>query len=249
MKVLQFTPPVIAHRGASALAPENTIAAFSQAAVAGAHWIEFDVMLAKCGEAIVFHDDTLERTTNGTGNILDHTYDSLRSYDAGSWFNPKFSGERIPLLKDVLVLSQTYQLAMNIELKPLPGQEQSLVSCVWDVVQQFKKNYSFNENNIIFSSFSLETLHYLRKLVPSAQIGLLLESWQNDWQDQCKVLKCVSLHIDEKNMSRDDVRQVKFLDMACLCYTVNSTKRAAKLYGYGVDAIFTDVPDKIIASL
>ena len=91
---LQFLPPVIAHRGASAYAPENTLAAFVKAAQLGIRWIECDVMQAACGEVIIFHDETLERTTNGKGDVDRYPYSYLQSLDAGSWFDPIFSGEK-----------------------------------------------------------------------------------------------------------------------------------------------------------
>src|SRR5688572_22496951 len=88
-------PRVIAHRGASAYAPENTMAAFSRAHALGAQWIEFDVWLAACGEVVVLHDETLARTTNGYGRVTDFSYAALQPLDAGSWFGHQFRQEKI----------------------------------------------------------------------------------------------------------------------------------------------------------
>src|SRR5438552_7543288 len=99
---MQFINPVsylssiIAHRGASALAPENTLAAFHKAKEIGAKWVEFDCMLASCGEVVVIHDETLDRTTNGLGRVIDYPYSYLKTLNAGSWFNPIFADEKIP---------------------------------------------------------------------------------------------------------------------------------------------------------
>src|SRR5262245_86406 len=99
---LIFKPPLIAHRGASAYAPENTLAAFKKAKELGAQWLEFDVQLTACGEIVVFHDERLERTTNGRGWIHEKPYSYLKTLDAGSWFNSQFAGEKIPTLVEAL---------------------------------------------------------------------------------------------------------------------------------------------------
>lgn len=87
-------PKIIAHRGASAYKPENTIIAFQNAKELGATWVEFDVMLSADGEAITIHDVMLDRTTSGQGNVADHTYDEISQLDAGRWFAPEFAGEK-----------------------------------------------------------------------------------------------------------------------------------------------------------
>src|SRR5258708_11793081 len=96
-------PRIIAHRGASAIAPENTLAAFRAAAVSGATWVEFDVSLTKDGRPVVFHDDLLDRTTDGTGLLAETPFEILTHLDAGSWFAPDFSGEMVPTLEEDLV--------------------------------------------------------------------------------------------------------------------------------------------------
>src|SRR3990167_2302278 len=100
--MLQFKQGVIAHRGASHLAPENTLASFIMASELPIEWVEFDVMLSKDQVPVVFHDDTLSRTTNGTGFIDQFTFDELRNLDAGSWFSSRFVGEKIPSLSEVI---------------------------------------------------------------------------------------------------------------------------------------------------
>lgn len=93
---------IIAHRGYSAIAPENTIAAFAAAIEQGANSIEFDVQLSSDGEFVIIHDATLERTTNGSGKVAEKTLKELKQLDAGSWFNPKFAWEKIPTLREAL---------------------------------------------------------------------------------------------------------------------------------------------------
>src|SRR5690348_1162223 len=99
--MLRFDQGVIGHRGACTYAPENTLASFKKAHELGIQWVEFDVMLSRDKVSVVFHDETLNRTTNGTGYIDECTFDELSKLDAGSSFGPEFKGERIPLLSDV----------------------------------------------------------------------------------------------------------------------------------------------------
>ena len=108
-------PVIEAHRGDSANAPENTLAAFQRALALGVAWIELDVHPAKDGTLMVLHDDTVDRTTNGSGAVRDLTPDQLRRLDAGSWFAPSFSGERIPGLPEVLELVAPTATGLNVE--------------------------------------------------------------------------------------------------------------------------------------
>ena len=119
MNRLTFSPPFIAHRGACRLAPENTLSAFVKAAQLGVKWVELDVMQAACGEVVVFHDETLERTTGAKGKVSDYPYTYLQTLDAGSWFNPRFSGEHIPTLVEVMEFLSSMHMNANIELKVL----------------------------------------------------------------------------------------------------------------------------------
>lgn len=240
-----FNPPVIAHRGASAYAPENTMIAFTKAAQLGIKWIEFDVMQAACGESIIFHDETLDRTTNGSGNVGSYPYAYLRTLDAGAWFDPQFSGEQIPTLKHVIDFLRNTKLSANVEIKPFPGQEESTVK---SVLKEITPHFPQPNPAILFSSFSVETLQFLRKYSPHCLLGLLLDEWRPDWQEICESLQCVSVHVNEKIMTSEMARKIKSMGKTLLCYTVNDTTRAKELYSWGVDAIFSDNPNKILKS-
>jgi glycerophosphoryl diester phosphodiesterase len=121
MAELIIDPPLIAHRGASAYAPENTLAAFIKAQQLGVRWVEFDVMLTRCGEVVVIHDETLERTTDGVGEVSHYPYSYLQTLDAGSWFGAQFKGEKIPTLKEVLVFLAQHSMCVNVEVKAQAG--------------------------------------------------------------------------------------------------------------------------------
>ena len=239
---LNFSPPVIAHRGASAYAPENTMIAFTKAAQLGAKWIEFDVMLAACGTPIIFHDDLLDRTTNGKGEVTQFPYAYLNTLDAGAWFNPIYAGEHIPTLAEVLLFLKNTHMNVNVELKPTAGYEKELVIRVLEIISPYLDHPSFT---ILFSSFSMEALQHLREYSPNALIGLLLHEWEKGWEKYVESLRCVSLHVNEEIIDRETAQKIKKMDKKLLCYTVNNPKRAKELFSFGVDAVFSDNPDKI----
>ncbi|MFO7975999.1 MAG: glycerophosphodiester phosphodiesterase family protein [Candidatus Hydrogenedentota bacterium] len=122
---------VCAHRGDVEHFPENTLPAFASAVAKGAHMIEFDVYLTEDGVPVIIHDKTVDRTTDGTGSVTDYVFEDLRELDAGSWFDPKFAGTRIPTLRETLVAIPRYILC-NVHLKSAPG----LASKVAEIIKQ-----------------------------------------------------------------------------------------------------------------
>jgi len=243
MTILQFHPPVIAHRGASAYAPENTLAAFTKAAQMGIKWVEFDVMQAACGEPVIFHDELLDRTTDGHGEVGNFPYSVLAKLDAGAWFDPIYAGERIPTLLHILEFLHNFNMSANIEIKALPGQEEQLVK---RVLQDMAISAPFTRGRILFSSFSTDALRFLRQYDPDCLIGLLQHEWDPEWQALCASLGCVSVHANDEILTADVAQKIKGMGKALLCYTVNSPVRAQELYSWGVDAVFSDAPDKIL---
>lgn len=160
-------PIIIAHRGASAYAPENTMAAFNKAYELKADGIEFDVKCSKDGEVIIIHDQTLNRTTNGSGRVVETILDDLRKLDAGSSFSSEFAGEKIPLLREVLeVYGGTYLL--NIELTNYESIGDGLAKKVCQLLKDLNI-----ERNIIFSSFHPYNLLVTRRLLPMIPTALL----------------------------------------------------------------------------
>lgn len=239
---LTFNPPVIAHRGASAYAPENTMQAFVKAAQLGIKWLEFDVMLTSDKVPVIFHDETLNRTTNGVGELAHHPYAYLRGLDAGAWFDLTCAGEKIPSLEEILYFLENTQLAANVEMKAPLGQEEALVKQVLAVISPYLKQGTFP---ILFSSFSIPTLEYLRKYAPNCMLGLLMHEWHPEWETFCQSLKCVSVHVNEAILTEQRAREIKAKGKILLSYTVNDPKRAQQLFAYGVDAVFSDIPDQI----
>lgn len=243
---LKIDPPVIAHRGASHYAPENTLAAFKKAAQLGIKWVEFDVMQAACDELIIFHDELLDRTTNGKGPVDQQPYSYLRTLDAGSWFNPEFYGERIPTLIQLIEFLEKTNMNANVEIKALPAHAEKMVIRVLEIFSHYS---SAKKMNILFSSFSTDALWFLRKHSPTCQLGLLLHEWQLDWRELSQSLQCVSVHVNNDILTYESAQEVKELDKTLLCYTVNDPLRAQELFSFGVDAVFSDVPDLILKGI
>lgn len=239
---LKFIPPVIGHRGACAYAPENTLSSFVKAAQLNIKWVEFDVTTSSDGVPIIIHDDTLNRTTNGHGKVNHYPYSHLQFLDAGKWFNSVFSNERIPSLMTIINFLQDMNMFANIEIKTAHECEESLIK---KIIKEMQPYLSQGNEKFLFSSFSTQALSLLRKYSPDCQLGLLLDDWAPDWKKTCMQLNCVSVHVNEKIITEKIAREIKAMGKFLLCYTVNDPARAKELFSYGVDAVFSDIPDKI----
>lgn len=231
---------VIAHRGASAYAPENTLDAFNQAYLLGATWIEFDVMLAACGTPVVFHDELLSRTTGQLGSVGDYPYSRLATFEAGAWFSPFAAGARIPCLETVLRFVKETGMSANIEIKPLPKQSEATVKATLAVVDRL---FPVGHEGLLFSSFCMDSLRYLRALRPELRLGLLMHEVLPDWEALVLELKPASLHFNKDILSTGLLQQAKPLKKSVLVYTVNDRVEAEGLFDAGVDAVFSDYPD------
>jgi glycerophosphoryl diester phosphodiesterase len=153
---------VIAHRGASSYAPENTLAAFDLALEMGAHHIELDVDLTSDGHIVVIHDDTVDRTTNGSGPVTSHTLAALRALDAGSWFGDKFTGERIPTFHEVL---ERYKGRAHLHTE-IKGHSPSLAQRTADLIRTHGM-----EEQVTITSFQNVRLEEMRAYAPALPTG------------------------------------------------------------------------------
>jgi len=169
-------PIVIAHRGDKAFAPENTLSAFKQAADKGADGIEFDVKLSADGQVIVIHDQTVDRTTNGTGNVARLPLAALRDLDAGVQFPGQFPGEKIPLLEEIFE-TVGQRLYMNVELTNYATPFDDLVNRVVDLVRRHSL-----QKRVFFSSFFPGNLRKARQLLPEVPRGqLTMRGFMGSW--------------------------------------------------------------------
>lgn len=243
MESLNFKQRVIAHRGASGYAPENTLAAFEKAADLRIEWIELDVALTKDNHPIIIHDDTLDRTTNGVGEVGCYTLAELKKLDAGSWFASGYHQEKLPTLTQLISFLEKTNMKANIELKSLPGREKALVHAVLNEMSTYLSQYN---HRILFSSFSVPTLMLLREAAPNVSIGLLMERWLPDWQGMANQLNSVAIHVDKEIVTATHAKEVKAQGRQFLCYTVDEPSEANLLLNIGIDAIFTNVPDRVL---
>jgi glycerophosphoryl diester phosphodiesterase len=229
----------IAHRGASGIAPENTKIAFVQALDLGARAIEFDVQLTRDNVAIVFHDDTLERTTNGSGVVADTDFSVISKLDAGAWFAPKFTRVEVPTLEEVLS-SVGKRATLNVELKP-GDRIDKLVRHVVTAVARFDLF-----ETCVFSSFDPQAIRALRRLVPDARIGILCTS---DGLDAALALadevEAENLHPPRTIVTEALVADAHATGRQVWSWTANAPADIERLIALGVDGIFSDFPDRV----
>ncbi len=232
-------PVIFARRGASAHAPENTIASFALALEQKADAVELDVKLTADGEIVVFHDPTVDRTTNGTGRLSQKTLAELRSLDAGSFFAEKYRGEKIPLLSEVFE-AVGGKMFINIELTNYATPRDRLVEKVCELVKKHGL-----QNSIIFSSFLASNLKKAEKLLPDVPRGLLaLDGWMGAWARSFgfDFGNYAALHPYVTDVNAAQVQRVHKLKRRIHVWTVNAEKDMTQLQTWGVDGIFTDDP-------
>jgi len=231
---------IIGHRGAAGSSPENTIASFEKAYALGCRFIEFDVMLSADNEAFIFHDDTLERTTNGQGNFGLSTREYLQSLDAGSWFSKEYAGEKIPTLHDAIHWLVKREVHANIEIKPYPG---FTIQTTRAVLEHIERYWPKEKPLPLVSSFCHDALAICREHSKELPLGLLLDKWQDNWLLLAKEYRCTSVHLSRRIATASRVLEIKRQGYIVYVYTVNRERLALKLLSFGVDALFSDYPD------
>ena len=230
----------LAHRGASSIAPENTLAAFRKAIEFGADGFELDVQLTKDTKLVVFHDEQLVRTTNGKGFIKDFTLADLKELDTGKWFNDNFIGEKIITLDELFSEFQGLDLTYNIELKSgiilYPGIEEAVIK----LVERRKL-----VDNIIISSFNHYSIITCRQTNPEIKTGIIyLAGLYQPWE-YAKTIGCYSVHPLYYNIKPEIVVGLKENDFAIFAWTVNDPNGMVACIRSGIDAIITDKPQDL----
>ena len=221
----------IGHRGAMGHAPENTLLSFKKAIELGAQCVEADVYHVD-GRLMVFHDDRLERTTNGSGYLVDHDFDYLRSLDAGE-------GERIPTLWEVF---ETVDLraGVNIELKG-PGTARPVAEFISTL-----REYGWNDDLILVSSFNRSELEEIRGMDPEIRLGVLNAGPPTDAVDFAASLGAYSVHLSLKYIGAGFVEDAHFRGLKVFVFTVNHPEDIERMEGLGVDGVFTNYPERVL---
>lgn len=228
---------LIAHRGASGLAPENTMAAFALAVDMGAKAFELDVHRSKDGELAVIHDDDFKRVAGRRDQVRDLAWAEIARIDVGSWFDKKFSGERVPSLGEVLKLSSGRQ-TVHVELKAgsdvYPGIEVAVLGLIGRL-----KAWEWT----VISSFDHKALRRTRELEPRARLGYLrgLTSPPLALKETSE-LSAESLHISLRQVNAAQVRAARAQGLKVFVYTVNDAQDVPRLERLGIDSIFSNYP-------
>jgi glycerophosphoryl diester phosphodiesterase len=241
---------VIAHRGATGRAPENTLPAFRLAADLGAQAIETDLRLTRDHRVVLMHDDTLQRTTSGRGPVTAKTLDELRELDAGSWFPkrfwrkrhvaPRFAGEPIPTLEELLDLACQRDIALYLEIKaPCPiGTERAVVQAIRDAG-------ALARSAVI--SFDAAVLERVRQTDPAVTIGYTFKRRQRDAVDRAIAVGAKIILPRVNRVTPTLITEAKRRGLKVVTWTVNDIRKMRQLMDLGVDGIMSDFPGRLAA--
>jgi len=242
---------VIAHRGASSEAPENTMAAFRRAVEAGAGFIETDLQLSRDARLVALHDDMLDRTTNAHGPVSAKTLEELRQLDAGSWFTgdgspgaPQkgFEGQRIPTLDEILAFGREYDIGLYLEMKTpaVSGAEHALVAAL---------RASGEIMRTVVLSFDLSQLAKVRRFEPLIVTGYLCDKPAPDAVRKAVEMGARQILPRADGVTAELVKEAHARDLKVVTWTVNEPGLAKALVAAGVDGIITNYPREMIALL
>ena len=234
-------PLVIAHRGASTVAPENTMPAFAAAWQAGAQWLETDVQPSADDDLVLLHDDDVDRTTDGSGAVRTLGGATLAALDAGSWFGPSFAGTPIPRLSRLLAeLTGRRRLLLEIKGDHSPAQLEKMVEEIAAAGAQ---------DRVLLQSFEVPVLRRLRAILPDDPIGLLVETIGDDPVGDCRDLGAVTYNPDVSGLLRrpELVVELHAAGIATMPWTADEPERWAALTELGVDGIITNDPAALLA--
>ncbi len=224
---------VIAHRGASAVAPENTLVAYTKAIEMGADYAELDVRQTKDGAIVLMHDKTVHRTTGVKGFVWDFTLSELKKLDAGSWFGEEFRGEPIPTLQEVIRLAKG-RMKLNIEVK-ISENEPGIAQKVVDIVRS--ENFS---KHCIITSFDMETINTFKRIAPDLKTGFIFEKeyhadvFEGTWDVLCSNSELVDAGFVQ--LAQESGKKI-------YVWTVNDREEMLRLIGLGANGVITDRPD------
>ncbi|SDG09890.1 glycerophosphoryl diester phosphodiesterase [Onishia taeanensis] len=241
-------PRLIAHRGLSASAPENTLAAVRAAHEAGITWVELDVQLLADGTPVIWHDATLKRCSNGRGRLAKLSLAEARRLDVGAWFDAAFTGERMATLDEMLALIDTLSMGLNLELKLARGRDPAALAEA-AVPRAMAK---LPTTRLIVSSFSGPALEAARGLEPDPtrlRLGRLYDKIAKGWEAEARSLEAFSVHGDWTRLTEARARAIKAAGYRLICYTANDPEAFAPLWQWGVDAAISDDPRRFCGRL
>ena len=235
-------PIIEAHRGFSARFPENTMRAFREAIAEGAPSIELDIHSSKDDVLVVMHDESVERTTNGKGNLGDLTLEEIKALDAGAWKDPAFKGERVPTLEETLKLTDEFGVAFNIEVKRFNSAKQAE-----KLVELIKAHKPAEGRTHVVSSFQEEALLQTRDAGCDVPL-CFLSSKMPSALEVAKANSFPWIHIWDGVLAADVVKAAHDAGIKVMVWTVNDATRYDELYAMGVDKICTNWCKEMLAA-
>lgn len=218
--------------------PENTLIALKKAVNQGAQCVEFDVMLTRDGVPIVMHDETVDRTTNGSGRVCDLDSAEIAVLDAGSWFSDEFSGETVPTLAEWLQCASQLRCSLNIEMKARSNQAMQLAESVNRHLQQYWQD---DLPKPLISSASKPCLRAMHRVNPEAQLGYICQYWPIRPVWLLRRLHCVSLHVYYKRLTPSRIQKIRDSGFEVLAFTVNNPDDIEKFLAWGLTGVFSDI--------
>jgi glycerophosphoryl diester phosphodiesterase len=228
----------IAHRGASSYAPENTIAAFDLALAMGVRHIELDVHATRDGEIVVIHDDTVDRTTDGTGPVAAHTRAALKALDAGAWFADRFSGERIPTFDEVL---DRYKERAHIHVE-IKGRSAGLTERTVDLVRRHGM-----ADSITVTSFQRIRLEETRAYAPELPTGWLVAEVDDAVLAQARAIGITQICPRASTVTRELVRRAHADGFVVRAWGVSTEDLMRHVLECGADGMTVNFPDTLLA--
>lgn len=235
---------LFAHRGVSAHYPENTKAAFYAASKLPIAGVELDVHVTADGEVVVIHDETIDRTSNGSGYVKDLTLQQLRSYDYGSWFSEQYTGESIPTLGEVLELFVATQHRINIELKTDIFSYAGIEALVLKEIAKHQMT-----ERVIISSFNHESLQTIVQMAPYIETAALFAEVLVDFTTYTATIPADAIHVSLPTAFRKSIAIALEKGATIRVYTVNDFENAQHLQRLGIQAVFTDDPQALLDGL
>jgi glycerophosphoryl diester phosphodiesterase len=231
---------VVAHRGNSAVAPQNTLAAFEAAWRAGADCVEMDVQLTADGRVVVIHDDTVDATTDGSGPVSSYTLDAIRALDAGAWFSPAFAGQQVPAFEEVVAFLRRRQIDLLLEFKDAWSAD-DVALCTEPLLT------AGVGPRVVVQSFEVSTVAALRDAAPQLRRGLLLEAVPRDLDDLAEELGVVTVNPDGALLLADPtfVAHRHAAGQEVAPWTLDEPWEWQTAERLRVDAVITDCPDRL----
>ena len=239
-------PKLIGHRGVKDLCPENTLESIAMAFDIGLSFVEIDVKISRDRQPILLHDDTLDRTTNGSGLAIDYDYEDIKKFDAGKFFYKNNTNIFVPKLEDILNLCINNNGNLNIELKPNKNFEKE------NAHQIYKVTKNINQIDIFFSSFDMISILEISKLYPQSIRSFLLDDFiEYNIDDLINVSNNNDLNICGLNIdlvSTDIIKKIKESNISITVYSDKNINLsiANDVFSLGVDSIFTDNPKDLL---